>query len=457
MKFDFDDINLIPQKCVVNSRSECDTFVRLGGFTFKMPVIPANMECVLNEDLAIKLAKEGYFYIMHRFCDTLDFVRKMNEMYYSPISISVGVNQDSYKLIDDIVKHRYSVHFITIDIAHGHAIKMQRMIAYIKDYLPNTFIIAGNVSTPEAVEELTNWGANAIKVGIGPGCFVADAEVITKNGLSSFNELNIGDFVLTHQNRYRKILNITTTVVEDDLIKINHLPACTKTHEFYVINQKDESIIDSDNIHDYAFWLQAQDIRKDEHLLLYLNEFDASYSVIDIEEIKVVEYFGALYDLTIEEDESYNINGYIVHNSACTTYPSTGFGSRNCQASTIMECAKASIVPIIADGGIKHPMDITKSLVLGATLCMVGGMLSGFNDSPGDIINIDGKIKKEFWGSASKHQNSKTNRIEGIKNLIDYKNKSILDEMLYLQECLQSSISYAGGKDLKALINVKYK
>nr|WGE05179.1 hypothetical protein P5640_24680 [Bacillus subtilis] len=42
--FDYEDIQLIPAKCIVNSRSECDTSVRLGGRTFKLPVVPANMQ-----------------------------------------------------------------------------------------------------------------------------------------------------------------------------------------------------------------------------------------------------------------------------------------------------------------------------------------------------------------------------------------------------------------------------
>ena len=59
-KFDYDDINLIPKYSIVNSRSECDTSIKIGNNLFKNPIIPANMESVINEELAIKLAKEGY-------------------------------------------------------------------------------------------------------------------------------------------------------------------------------------------------------------------------------------------------------------------------------------------------------------------------------------------------------------------------------------------------------------
>ena len=176
---------------------------------------------------------------------------------------------------------------------------------------------------------------------------------------------------------------------------------------------------------------------------------------IEIENIEILEYLGEVIDLTVEDDESYNIEGILVHNSACSTWPATGFGSRNCQASTILECSK-TYLPIIADGGIRVPADITKSLVLGASMVMVGGMMSGFKDSPGNLIDINGIKKKEFWGSASAFQSNKKNRIEGTKYLIDFKDRSILDEMVYLQECLQSSISYGGGKDIISLVKVKY-
>lgn len=310
-KFDFEDINLLPKLCQVDSRSECDTSINFGGNRFKLPVVPANMQSVIDEALALKLAQNGFFYILHRFdVDVVKFISQMKKLNLIT-SISIGVNQDSYALIEELIDIDMIPDYITIDIAHGHAIKMKRMLEFLKSKKIKSFLIAGNVSTKEAVSDLEEWGADAVKVGIGPG-------------------------------------------------------------------------------------------------------------------------------------------------SACTTWPSTGFGSRNCQASTIWECSQGAKVPIVADGGIRVPADITKSLVLGASMIMIGGMLTGFKDSPGHLIDVDGKKKKEFWGSASQFQSGKTNRIEGKKILIDYKDKSILDEMVYLEECLQSSISYAGCKDLNGLSLVNW-
>ena len=168
--FDYEQVQLIPNKCIVKSRSECDPSVQFGPRRFKIPVVPANMQTVLNEELAIKLAQAGYFYIMHRFEPEkrLDFVKKMHELgLYA--SISVGIKDDEYHFIDELKAANYPVDYITIDVAHGNTDYVIQMIRYIKKNLPKTFVIAGNIATPAAVRDLENAGADATKVGVGPG------------------------------------------------------------------------------------------------------------------------------------------------------------------------------------------------------------------------------------------------------------------------------------------------
>ncbi|BAC13266.1 GMP reductase [Oceanobacillus iheyensis] len=168
--FDYEDIQLIPAKCVVNSRSECDTSVTLGNRTFKLPVVPANMQTIIDEKIAKYLAEKNYFYIMHRFEPEkrIDFIQDMQE-YNLFTSISVGVKEEEYTFIEDLAAKQLIPDYITIDIAHGHSDAVIKMIKHIKNNLPSSFVIAGNVGTPEAVRELENAGADATKVGIGPG------------------------------------------------------------------------------------------------------------------------------------------------------------------------------------------------------------------------------------------------------------------------------------------------
>ncbi|MDR1568098.1 MAG: IMP dehydrogenase, partial [Streptococcaceae bacterium] len=166
--FDYEDIQLIPNKCMLNSRSEADTSVQFGGHTFKIPIVPANMQTIIDEKIAETLAREGYFYIMHRFDEEKRpaFIQKM-KAHGLIASISVGVKEYEYHFIDDLSAKNLIPDYITIDIAHGHSESVIRMIKYIKEKLPLTFVIAGNVGTPEAVRELENAGADATKVGIG--------------------------------------------------------------------------------------------------------------------------------------------------------------------------------------------------------------------------------------------------------------------------------------------------
>jgi GMP reductase len=309
-KFDFDDINLIPRYSTVDSRQEIETSIRIGEHKFKNPIIPANMESVINEELAKKLASNGYFYVMHRFgIDTKQFITNMREANLIT-SISIGVNEDSYALMDDLIKSNLIPDYITIDIAHGHCKKMKRMLRYLQENMIDSFVIAGNVASVDGTVDLDKWGADAIKVGVGPG-------------------------------------------------------------------------------------------------------------------------------------------------SACTTYPTTGFGSRNIQASVVNECASVTKKMVICDGGIKSPADITKAIVMGASLVMVGGMLSAFVDSPGKTVEIEDVKYKEFYGSASARQGNKS-RIEGTVRLNKMKSSTMVEYMEYLTECLQSAISYGGGKTLSDLYSVKW-
>ncbi|UXR79159.1 MULTISPECIES: GMP reductase [unclassified Staphylococcus] len=168
--FDYEDIQLIPNKSIVKSRSEIDTSIQFGPRRFKLPVVPANMQTVMNEQLAEWFAENDYFYIMHRFDEAarIPFIKRMHEKGLFA-SISVGVKDPEFEFVKNIKAEGLKPEYITIDIAHGHSDQVINMIQHIKEHLPETFVIAGNVGTPEGVRELENAGADATKVGIGPG------------------------------------------------------------------------------------------------------------------------------------------------------------------------------------------------------------------------------------------------------------------------------------------------
>ncbi len=308
--FDYDNVLLLPRKCRVESRSECDTSVTLGKHTFRLPVVPANMKTVVDPQICAWLARNGYFYVMHRFdLDNLQFVRDMAAQgLYA--SISVGVKKADHEAISRMRSEGLSPDFITIDIAHGHADSVHAMISHIKENLPEAFVIAGNVGTPEAVIDLENWGADATKVGIGPG-------------------------------------------------------------------------------------------------------------------------------------------------KVCITKLKTGFGTGGWQLSALKWCARVATKPIIADGGIREHGDIAKSVRFGASMVMIGSMLAGHEESPGATVEVDGKLYKEYYGSASDFNKGEYKHVEGKRILEPVKGK-LADTLIEMEQDLQSSISYAGGTRLLDVRRVNY-
>jgi GMP reductase len=225
-------------------------------------------------------------------------------------SISLGVKQPDYDTVDQLVALGLCPEYITIDIAHGHADSVKHMIAYLKTKLPASFVIAGNVATPEAVIDLENWGADATKVGIGPG-------------------------------------------------------------------------------------------------------------------------------------------------KVCITKLKTGFGTGGWQLSAVKWCARVATKPIIADGGIREHGDIAKSVRFGATMVMIGSMLAGHEESPGQTVEVDGKLYKEYYGSASDFNKGEYKHVEGKRILEPIKGR-LAETLIEMEQDVQSSISYAGGTQLMDIRKVNY-
>ena len=308
--FDYDNILLLPRKCRVESRSECDASVELGGRRFRLPVVPANMKTVVDEKICTWMAHNGYFYVMHRFdLDNVQFVKDMHgKGCYA--SISLGVKPPDYATVDQFVALGITPEYITIDIAHGHADSVKNMIAYLKDKLPKAFVIAGNVATPEAVIDLENWGADATKVGVGPG-------------------------------------------------------------------------------------------------------------------------------------------------KVCITKLKTGFGTGGWQLSALKWCARVATKPIIADGGIRSHGDIAKSIRFGASMVMIGSLFAGHEESPGQTVEVDGVLYKEYYGSASDFNKGEYKHVEG-KRILEPIKGPLANTLVEMEQDVQSSISYAGGTKLMDIRKVNY-
>ena len=195
---DYSQISLVPNFSTIKSRSELSTELDFLGHKFKNPAVPANMACTINLYLAKELSQSGYFYIMHRFLsydEIFNWIRSNQNL--QTISISVGVKEKDFKLIKRLYDADLRVDFITIDIAHGWHISVKETIEYIKAYSRGHFypkIIAGNVMTDEATEDLIFWGADAVKIGLSQG-----------KGCSTYNTTGVG------RPMFSTILDCSTT------------------------------------------------------------------------------------------------------------------------------------------------------------------------------------------------------------------------------------------------------
>jgi GMP reductase len=139
----------------------------------------------------------------------------------------------------------------------------------------------------------------------------------------------------------------------------------------------------------------------------------------------------------------------------CITKLKTGFGTGGWQLSALKWCARVATKPIIADGGIRHHGDIAKSVRFGASMVMIGSLFAGHEESPGRTVEVDGAYYKEYYGSASDFNKGEYKHVEGKRILEPIKGK-LADTLREMREDLQSSISYAGGRQLADLKRVNY-
>ena len=183
--YSYSEVFLKPRYSEFHSRSEADTSITFGNQTFKLPVVPANMECTMNVDKAKYMSENEYFYIMHRFnkdknepanTDNKKFIEVANNENWKNISISLGVKDEDEELIEHCISNKLRIDYLTLDIAHSHSVRMKEMLAYLNRMyrsdictVERPFIIAGNVASAGAVVDLENWGADATKVGIAQG------------------------------------------------------------------------------------------------------------------------------------------------------------------------------------------------------------------------------------------------------------------------------------------------
>ncbi|GDX13479.1 guanosine monophosphate reductase [Actinomycetes bacterium] len=323
----YDDVLLLPDASeVVPSEVETKTFLTRS-IQLDIPLISSAMDTVTESAMAIAMAKAGGIGIIHRNLAIDEQVTHVKLVKGANLRVgaAVGVGEDGFERAEALIGAGVDV--IVVDTAHGHHRAVLDAIVRIKKHFPRQEVIGGNVATRAGAQALINAGADAVKVGVGPG-------------------------------------------------------------------------------------------------------------------------------------------------SICTTRVVAGVGVP--QITAIMEAAKAcqkADIPLIADGGLQYSGDIAKAIVSGADTVMLGSLLAGCDESPGELVESDGRKFKIYRGmgslgamqsrgeqkSFSKDRYMQDDVLaedklvpEGIEGKVAYRG-SVSQVVHQLVGGLRSAMGYAGAPDIAAL------
>ena len=322
----YDDVLLLPDASDVVP-SEVDTTTQLTRrISIAVPLVASAMDTVTESAMAIAMSKAGGIGIIHRNLPIADQVTHVKLVKNVGIAgAAVGVGDDGFARAQALIEAGVDV--IVVDTAHGHHRAVLDAIARIKKYSPDIQIIGGNIATRAGAQALINAGADAVKVGVGPG-------------------------------------------------------------------------------------------------------------------------------------------------SICTTRVVAGVGVP--QITAIMEAAKAcnkAGIPLIADGGLQYSGDIVKAIVAGANSVMLGSLLAGCQEAPGELIEINGVKYKTYRGmgslgamqsrgeqkSYSKDRYMQDDVLsedklvpEGIEGKVIFRG-NVEDVVHQLVGGLRSGMGYAGAPDIQTL------
>jgi len=185
----FDDILLVPQYSEVTSRKRCNISVDFLGERLRSPFIPANMDTITSVEMLTLTMKRFGLGFMHRFMplnEQVAFVRDAIETVYDEdestlprfTPLTIGVTESVEDLASILSKPIWEnqvsgfsrrINLVLVDVAHAHSVNVERRVKWLKENFPDIKVIVGNIATRHAFLSVVDWGADAVKVGIGNG------------------------------------------------------------------------------------------------------------------------------------------------------------------------------------------------------------------------------------------------------------------------------------------------
>ncbi|GBF36028.1 IMP dehydrogenase [Methanofervidicoccus abyssi] len=451
MAYTFDDVLLVPNASYVEPK-DTDTSTDLAGLKLNIPIVSAAMDTVTEKEMAIALARKGGLGVIHR-----------NMSIKEQVSQVISVKKAEDIIIRDVIT-------ISQDSNIGDAKKIMEL--YSIGGLPvvdENNKLVGIVTT----RDIKYIQEDNIPV----------KEVMTKDVVYSDENITHEEAMsIMYENRIERL-----PIVDEG----NRIIGMITLRDILKRKQYPEAARDKDGRLLVSAACGPHDLKRAEALI------DAGVDAITIDcahahNMRVVEAIGKIKRLIEKKDKNtVLIVGNIATKEAardlidagadvlkvgigpgsiCTTRIVAGVGIPQLTAiAEVAEVAKDDEVPIIADGGIKYSGDIAKAIAAGADAVMLGGLLAGTDEAPGQLITINGRKYKQYRGmgslgammggvgaGADRYFQSKSHMKhvklvpEGVEGAVPYKGP-VSEVIFQLVGGLKSSMGYCGARNIREL------
>ncbi len=451
----FDDVLLVPRLSAISSRRDVNAsslFSR--NISLSIPIVSANMDTVTESSMAIAMARLGGLGVIHRFMSVEEEVKEVSRVKRSEgVVIEDPVTLGPGRTVGDargVMAERQVGGIVIVDAKKRVLGLVTRRDINFEDDQSKKLTA---VMTPRA--ELVT-----APKGVG----LDEAKQILRG--NKVEKLPLVD-------RQGRLCGLITS---KDIMKIRQFPLATKDRKGRLrvaaaVGVKGDGILRARRLHDAGADALVVDIAHghSEHAIETVRRIKKELGDVDVVAGNVATARGTL-DLIMAGADAVKVG--VGAGSVCVTRVVTGFGVP--QLTAIIDsanAAKAEGVPVIGDGGIRNPGDVTKAIAGGASTVMIGSLFAGTEESPGPTILRDGIRYKLTRGMASlaasidrrvREGGDRAERgelveeaieegvPEGVEGLIPYKGgvEGVVSELL---GGLRSGMSYSGASNIAEL------
>ena len=443
----YDDVLLVPQYSDVDSRRVLSTKTQLTKkIALQMPIVSANMDVVTESEMAITMAREGGIGMIHRFMTIAEQARQIERVKKAEsFIVDHPIMMTETHTVGDVKR-------VVDETGTGGILildKNEKLIGIIS----TRDLLFENDENKLVTEIMTREVHSA-----APGTSLKEAERL-------LHEYRVEKLPLVDKNG--KVAGLVTL---KDIMKITQFPKATKDSRGRLAVGAAVGVRDMEMrrveaaLHAGADCIVVDIAHGDSHLEIeMMRNIRKHFPEAQIVGGNVATADGTkrLIDAGVD-----CVKVGVGPGSICITRQVAGTGVP--QLTAIIECAEAarpSGIPIIADGGIRHPGDVAKALAAGAQAVMIGSLLAGTDESPGMVMTRRGHKYKASRGMASLEANIERNKregndltqeeiedyvAEGVEAAVPYRGKA-REVLTQLVGGLQSGMSYRGAHTVEEL------